>query len=78
MLAQELKTLVPSIVHGDESKEMLSVSYTELIPVLINALKDQQRQIEALKKSNVENASIFTAEEIKQLKSLLTPVAQIK
>ena len=78
LLAQELKTLVPSIVHGDESKEMLSVSYTELIPVLINALKDQQRQIEALKKSNVENASIFTAEEIKQLKSLLTPVAQIK
>ncbi len=78
LLAQELKTLVPSIVHGDESKEMLSVSYTELIPVLINALKDQQRQIEALKKSNVENVSIFTAEEIKQLKSLLTPVAQIK
>ena len=78
LLAQELKTLVPSIVHGDESKEMLSVSYTELIPVLINALKDQQRQIEALKNSNVENASIFTAEEIKQLKSLLTPVAQIK
>ena len=78
LLAQELKTLVPSIVHGDDTKEMLSVSYTELIPVLINALKDQQRQIEALKKSNVENASIFTAEEIKQLKSLLTPVAQIK
>lgn len=78
LLAQELKTLVPSIVHGDESKEMLSVSYTELIPVLINALKDQQRQIEALKKSNAQNASIFTAEEIKQLKSLLTPVAQIK
>jgi len=78
LLAQELKTLVPSIVHGDESKEMLSVSYTELIPVLINALKDQQKQIEALKKSNAANASIFTAEEIKQLKSMLNPVVQVK
>ncbi|HRH99647.1 MAG TPA: tail fiber domain-containing protein [Saprospiraceae bacterium] len=78
LLAQELKTIIPSIVHGDESKEMLSVSYTELIPILINALKEQQKQIEELKKSNTTNDSIFTAEEIKQLKSLLTPVALIK
>jgi hypothetical protein len=49
LIAQEVRTVVPEIVRGDESKEMLSVNYTALIPVLINAIKEQQKQIDDLK-----------------------------
>jgi hypothetical protein len=68
-LAQELKELVPTVVHEDE-KGMLSVTYTELIPVLVNAIKEQQQQIDALKtKPNNENEKIKLLEDqIQQLK----------
>ncbi len=49
-LAQELRTVIPEVVVGDESKENLAVNYIELIPVLVNAIKEQQKQIEALTK----------------------------
>ncbi|MEQ1734318.1 MAG: tail fiber domain-containing protein [Bacteroidia bacterium] len=68
-LAQELKELVPTVVHEDE-KGMLSVTYTELIPVLVNAIKEQQQQIDVLKtKPNNENEKIKLLEDqIQQLK----------
>ncbi len=49
-LAQELRQVVPEVVVGDESKENLAVNYIELIPVLVNAIKEQQQQINDLKK----------------------------
>ncbi|MBC7915909.1 MAG: tail fiber domain-containing protein [Pyrinomonadaceae bacterium] len=49
LIAQDAKTVIPEIVTGDESKEKLSINYTELIPVLINAIKEQQKQIDELK-----------------------------
>ncbi|WP_207422980.1 tail fiber domain-containing protein [Desertivirga brevis] len=42
LIAQEARTVIPEIVSGDEAKEKLSVNYTELVPVLINAIKEQQ------------------------------------
>ena len=45
-LAQDLKKVIPSVVHGDENKEMLSVTYTELIPVLTRAIQEQQVMID--------------------------------
>jgi hypothetical protein len=50
LIAQDAKKVIPEIVTGDEDKEMLSVNYTELVPVLINAIKEQQQQIDDLKK----------------------------
>ena len=50
LLAQDVKNLVPEVVVGDESKENLGMNYAELVPVLINAIKEQQQQIEELKK----------------------------
>jgi hypothetical protein len=41
---------VPEVVIGNESKEMLGMNYAELIPVLINAIKEEQQQINELKK----------------------------
>jgi hypothetical protein len=48
VLAQEVKKVFPQLISETES-EMLSVNYQGLIPVLINALKEQQQQIEILK-----------------------------
>jgi hypothetical protein len=49
-LAQELRNVIPEAVVGNEEKEHLAVNYIELIPVLVNAIKEQQQQIEQLKK----------------------------
>ncbi|TDH18424.1 tail fiber domain-containing protein [Segetibacter sp. 3557_3] len=49
LIAQEVKKLVPEVVAGDETKEKLGMNYAELVPVLINAIKEQQKQIDGLK-----------------------------
>lgn len=48
-LAQELRNVIPEAVVGDETKENLAVNYIELIPVLVKAIQEQQKQIEDLK-----------------------------
>lgn len=50
LIAQDVKSIVPETVSGNEQTGTLSINYTELIPVLINAIKDQQQQIEELTK----------------------------
>lgn len=49
LLAQEVRKLVPEVVVGDEAKENLGMNYAELVPVLINAVKEQQLQIDEVK-----------------------------
>lgn len=46
LIAQEVEQVIPSVVHTAEHK---SIAYTSLIPVLIEAIKEQQQQIEDLK-----------------------------
>lgn len=50
LIAQEVNTIIPEVVSGNESTEILGMNYAELVPVLINAIKEQQVQIDALKK----------------------------
>lgn len=50
LIAQEVRTVVPEVVVGDEQKETLGMNYAELVPVLIKAMQEQQQQIEILKK----------------------------
>ena len=50
LLAQDVRKIVPEIVVGDEATENIGMNYAELVPVLINAIKEQQQQIEDLKK----------------------------
>lgn len=50
LIAQEVRKIIPEVVVGDEAKEKLGMNYAELVPVLINAIKEQQVQIDALKK----------------------------
>lgn len=47
MIAQEVKTVFPEIVSETQAG-YLSVNYIELIPILIQAVKQQQTQIEEL------------------------------
>ena len=48
VLAQEIKEVFPELVSEDDNK-MLAVNYQGLVPVLINALKEQQNEIDELK-----------------------------
>lgn len=54
LLAQEVKELYPELVHEDAAGVM-SINYTELIPLLIQAVQDLSEQVSAL--SNSSNAS---------------------
>jgi hypothetical protein len=49
-LAQELKEIFPEVVFLDTTSNLYSVSYTRLVPVLVEAMKEQQAQIDELKK----------------------------
>ena len=48
VLAQEIQEVFPELVSEDDN-EMLAVNYQGLVPVLINALKYQQNEIDELK-----------------------------
>ncbi|NCF41876.1 MAG: hypothetical protein GWP32_03120 [Bacteroidetes bacterium] len=47
LLAQDIEKVFPELVS--ESNGIKSVNYQGLVPVLINALKDQQSEIDELK-----------------------------
>jgi hypothetical protein len=47
-MAQELKEVVPEAVKLDENTGTYSVNYIMLIPILVEALKEQQLKIEQL------------------------------
>ncbi|NOT52462.1 MAG: hypothetical protein HOP10_14425 [Chitinophagaceae bacterium] len=52
LLAQDVQKLFPQLVtefKGDNDENVLGVNYLGLIPVLIEAIKEQQKQIEELK-----------------------------
>jgi len=47
LIAQELQEVYPNMVSEDDSKDpLLSVSYMELIPVIIKGMQEQQMMIE--------------------------------
>lgn len=56
-IAQELEKLIPEVVESD-SKGYLSLNYTDLIPLAFEAIKEQQEQIDLLKKE-LENTKIL-------------------
>jgi hypothetical protein len=48
VIAQEVEKVVPAVVYGDEIK---SVAYANLVGLLIEAIKEQQKEIEEMKKN---------------------------
>jgi hypothetical protein len=74
LIAQEVQPIIKNIVfEGDDDMKTLSVSYTELIPVLINAIKEQQKiiegQNEALETSKNNYEALLSRIEILESKS---------
>ena len=56
LLAQDVQKAFPELVKTtNDSDQTLSVNYQGLIPVLINAIKEQQKQIKELKKALINN-----------------------
>ena len=49
VLAQEVRQVLPHLVKEDDNG-LLSVNYSGLIPVLIEAIKEQQKRIDELEK----------------------------
>jgi Chaperone of endosialidase len=50
LIAQEVKKIIPEVVIGDAQKENLGMNYAEMVPVLINAIKDLNNEINSLEK----------------------------
>ena len=55
LIAQEVREVIPEIVrempkNPEEKDPMLGITYIDLIPFLIESIKDQQNQIDELKK----------------------------
>lgn len=54
-IAQEVQSVLNElVVLGDDENKTLGINYAEFVPVLVNAIKEQQNQMEVLKKENVE------------------------
>jgi hypothetical protein len=55
-IAQEVKKVVPEVVSGTEGdlnkNQILGLSYGNLVPVLVNGIKEQQKMIDELKKES--------------------------
>jgi hypothetical protein len=61
VIAQELREILPELVYGndDDENEYLGVDYTGLIPLMINTIKKQRKEINEMN------------ERLKKLESLL-------
>lgn len=70
-IAQEVREIYPELVKENEDG-ILSVNYTKFVPLLIEAIKEQQTQIESLTTLNKTLGS-----EIEHLKSMEVQLAQI-
>ena len=49
LIAQEVELIVPEVVRTSEEDGMKSIEYQNLVGLLIEAIKDQQKQINELK-----------------------------
>lgn len=49
-LAQEVEKILPNVVSYDDSTDVYGISYTRIIPVVVEAIKEQQLIIEGLQK----------------------------
>ncbi len=48
LIAQDVRAVLPHLVTGDETKENLTVNYSQLSVVAIGAIQEQQQKIETL------------------------------
>ena len=49
VIAQEIEEVLPEVVHYREKEDKYTVEYGKMVGVLIEAMKEQQQQINELK-----------------------------
>jgi hypothetical protein len=78
LIAQEARQIVPEVVNeGSDEAKTLGVKYSDLVPVLINAIQEQQKAIDEQKAENAElRARLEKAES--QNTAMLSDLEQIK
>ena len=54
LISQEVQAIFPSITHYVKESDLLTLSYTELIPILIKALQEQQAIIDGQTIENIK------------------------
>jgi hypothetical protein len=55
LIAEEVEKVLPEVVYRNTpDKHVTGIDYGKLVPVLIEAIKEQQKQIDELKKENAE------------------------
>ena len=59
LIAQELEEVVPELV-GTDNEGWKSIEYSHIVPILIEAMKEQQREIEDLKNLQEQTADKLT------------------
>ena len=71
-VAQDLEKLFPEAVLYDKDEDMYYIEYNAIIPVIVEAMKEQQTQIEELKselnnccESNLKSGTINNPEDLK-------------
>lgn len=62
LISQEVKEIFPSITHYVKESDLITLSYTELIPILIKALQEQQIIIEA-QNSKIDDQALETSKQ---------------
>lgn len=50
LIAQEVEEVLPEAVHTNKETGYKSVDYARVVPLLIEGMKEQQKQIEELQK----------------------------
>jgi hypothetical protein len=74
LIAQDVKEVISEVVDtGDDPNHTLGIKYSEMIPVLINAIKEQQEQIESYKNENDDLKSQLSLlrNEVEQIKAMI-------
>jgi hypothetical protein len=78
LIAQDIQPIIKEIVHVAEDKDQtLSVSYTELIPVLIRAIQEQQAIIDRQAKT-IQNQETAGRDQAMLLQTLLDRVEALE
>lgn len=76
-IAQDVYKVLPQVVTLDDSTGLYSMDYSKIIPVLVEAIKEQQTQIEVLQKQVVKTSTLKSASATTDVTTTTTEVASL-
>jgi hypothetical protein len=80
LIAQDVQKVLGEVVDsGNDSEKTLGINYSEIVPVLIKGMQEQQSQIEAVKQENSQLKSINESlcEQIKSLENRMLQIESV-